>query len=69
MLSTGGASDVLAFAFAGETARARQHAASLLAVPGIDDSERASVLAASVLADYFDARYFDALVVAREQLS
>ena len=65
MLSTGGASEVLAFAFAGSTARSRQHAASLLAVPGIDDSDRASVLAASVLADYFDARYVDALLVAR----
>ena len=65
MLSTGGASEVLAFAFAGATAQARQHAASLLAVPGIDDSNRASVLAASVLADYFDARYVDALLVAR----
>ncbi len=65
MLSTGGAGDVLAFAFAGATAQARQHAASLLSVPGIDDSDRASVLAASVLADYFDARYVDALLVAR----
>lgn len=69
MRGAGGASEVLALAFQGRTADARQAAATLIAEVGADDDSRAVILAASVIADYLDARFVDALLVARRAVA
>ncbi len=55
--------DVLARAFAGDTAGAREVAARGLA--DADPDDRAALVAATVLADYVDARFADAVGTAR----
>lgn len=62
--------EVLTRAFAGETAEAREIAASALAAPAPpDDDDRAALVAATVLADYMDARFAEALVTARRAVA
>lgn len=59
--------EVLARAFAGDTAGAREQAAAVLREAGPDD--RAALVAATVLADYMDARFADAMMTARRAIA
>ena len=69
MLAAGGAAEVIDLAFRGRTAAARERAATLIADRGANDDSRAEILAASVIADYLDARFVDALLVARRAVA